>query len=185
MEALVVVDCHQEKSRGINFTYSWGKSCYKVRIDNTIVPVYTPLLRSPGHGKQYQFQLPSGDETVATIDGPPSVAIHVNDYVVARITPTLTLSPIKFGLSSYPLQVAAVSIGEESLPLICSVYYGVASNHFRILNNVGSRMCYWKKTGGWGTGNATLLISRCVHSNFISIAISATLLSLFHTPSGS
>lgn len=180
----MVVDGLQGMPRRISFTHSWRNPCYIVRVGDTTVPIYRPLLVSVGLGKQFQFQLPGGDEAVVTIDSPPSIAIYVNDNVVARITPVLATSGIQFGLNTYPLQVATVGIGEERWPLICSVYWGIASNNFRILNRCGSRMCFWKKTGGWGTGNATLVVSQRVHSSFLPIAISATLVSLFDTPSG-
>lgn len=182
-----MVDRLQGMPRRISFTHSWRKPCYIVRVGDTTVPIYRPLLVSVGFRDQFQFQLPGGDEVVVTIDSRPSIAIYVNDNVVATITPVLATSGIQFGLETYPLQVATVvatvGIGEERWPLICSVYGGIASNNFRILNRCGSRMCFWKKTGGWGTGNATLVVSQRVHSSFLPIAISATLVSLFDTPS--
>jgi len=179
-----VVDGFQRMPRRISFTHNWRNPCYTVKVGNTSDPIYRPHLIRLGLGEQFRFPLPSGDEVVATIDKPPSVAIYLNDDAVAKITPILVTSGVKVGFSVHFRQVATVSICEESLPLICSVYWGIASNHFRILNRCGSRMCFWKKTGGWGTGNATLVVSRRVHSSFLPIAISATLVSLLDTPSG-
>lgn len=169
-----------EIPRRIEFTHSWSARV-RCRIDlgkGAVVPVYQPFVRSPRRGKQFEFQLAGGDEVIATADGVVSMLIHRNDHLLAKITPITSTSDLKFGHRTYTLQVATVHVGDENLQLVCSVYCGIASNHFRVLDPDGSRRCHWKKLGGWGTGNATLLMSRRVPSSFLPIAISATLISL-------
>lgn len=141
-------------------------------------PVYQPFWRGPRTPEQFRFQLPTGDQVVATRDESHCTTLHLNEVVLARIYPAFPASPSRFGLRSYPLELATVSTHGEHLSLVATIYLGLSSNHYRIRSQDGSRMCFWKKTAGWGAGNATLLVSPRVPSTFFPVAISATLISL-------
>lgn len=179
METPVVVDCVQNIPRRLEFTHRWGARIrYKIDLGINTVLVRTPLVRNCRHAKQFEFQLPGGDNISATYDNPPAITIRANDDVVAEFVPTLHLNAAEIEGRAKHRQVATVWIGEQCLPLVCSVFCEYFPHDHRILSAAGSRMCYWRKTAGWSAQNAILLISKRVEKSFFPVAISAALVSL-------
>lgn len=167
-------------SRRIRLKRSWRRETFTFNFDGNVVPVVAPLLRvNTRPGKLLEFQLASGDVVVVNKDVVDSASIQLNEREVARVTPIASESPVRFGHRTYRLQIATVSLHKVDLPVVCSVYLGVASNHFRILSENGSRWCYWRKTGGWGPGcDAELVIARRVSRDcsLVAIAVAASML---------
>lgn len=179
METAAVARCVQDTRRRLAFTHSWGARVrYKIDLGSSTVEVRTPFVRVGRAGKQFEFELPAGDHITATCDNSPALIIRANDDVVAEFQPTLHLSDAEVEGRPKCKQIATVWIGEQCLPLVCSVCCDYFSYGFRILSPCGSRMCYWRKTAGRGAYDAILLISERVEESFLPVAISATLISL-------
>ena len=173
-----LVDGRIAVPRRIECFFNWGRASYKLKMGDDTIPVLQDLIRTPGHGKLFEFQLAGSGRVVASRLGPIATEMTLDGELLTSFHPIVSTSGMKNGWRTYPLQVATIHYQAEELPLVCSVYGGIASNHYRILSPSGSRMCFWKKRAGWGTGNATLLMSVRVPSNFLPLAISAMLVSL-------
>lgn len=172
-------DDFEEIPRRIKFVYRWGARVhYQFDLGGHTVLVRTPFVRHGHRGKQFEFELPGGETITASFDSAAAITLRSSDEVIAEFAPALSLSEAEIKGRPKHKEVATVWIGEQRLPLICSVLCDYCPYDYRILSATGSRMCYWRKTGGWGTGSAILLISKRVAESFLPVAISATLISL-------
>jgi hypothetical protein len=175
----MAMDSALNPPRRLKFTHCWGARIrYKIELGSHTILVRTPLVRSGRNGKQFEFELPGGDNISATYDTPTSIVLRANDDVVAEFAPTMQLVDAEIEGRANHKQVATVLLGEQYLPLVCSVSCTYFPHGYRIFSETGSRMCYWRKTTGWGAYNAILTVSKRVERDFLPVAISATLISL-------